>query len=221
MRWQLTKCILNKQLHLLDICRDNYTYLLLTIITWICSDKSGMFEIMSDLASEERLFYYQLALIWQAVLTPFLQSGNHLVTSNFCCSYKWCRWDPATIIHNTPTVCLTCKEWNKCLGEENQLALKLTITLQKFTSTVMLAFKFQFFRGMVMLGLRRGWTGSIFHNTGFLHHPEMCFHKFDICYSACGIDEGLSRSIQSVLVWWFFTSIWEVWIAANETFHNF
>lgn len=92
-----------------------------------------MFEIMSDLASEERLFYYQLALIWQAVLTPFLQSGNQSVTSNFCCSYKWYRWDPATIIQNTPTVCLTCKEWNKCLGEENQLALKLTITLQKFT----------------------------------------------------------------------------------------
>lgn len=64
----------------------------------------------------------------------------------------------------------------------------------------MLVFKFQFFRGMVMLSLRRGWTGSIFHNTGFLHHPEMCFHKFDICYSACGIDEGLSRSIRSVLV---------------------
>lgn len=111
MRWQLTKCILNKQLHLLDICRDNYTYLLLTIITWICSDKSGMFEIMSDLASEERLFYYQLALIWQAVLTPFLQSGNQSVTSNFCCSYKWCRWDPATIIQNTPILNLQGTKW--------------------------------------------------------------------------------------------------------------
>ena len=40
------------------------------------SDKSGKLEIMSELASEERLFYYQLALIWQAVLTPLLQSGN-------------------------------------------------------------------------------------------------------------------------------------------------
>ena len=40
------------------------------------SDKSGELEIMSELASKERLFYYQLALIWQAVLTPLLQSGN-------------------------------------------------------------------------------------------------------------------------------------------------
>ena len=31
---------------------------------------------MSELASKERLFYYQLALIWQAVLVPLLQSGN-------------------------------------------------------------------------------------------------------------------------------------------------
>ena len=40
------------------------------------SDKSGKLEIVSELASKERLFYYQLALIWQAVLTPLLQSGN-------------------------------------------------------------------------------------------------------------------------------------------------
>ena len=40
------------------------------------SDRSGKFEILSELASKERLFYYQLALIWQAVLTPLLQSGN-------------------------------------------------------------------------------------------------------------------------------------------------
>lgn len=58
----------------------------LQIIPLICSDKSGMLEIMSNLASEERLFYYQLALIWQAVLTPFLQSGDQSVT--FCCSYE-------------------------------------------------------------------------------------------------------------------------------------
>lgn len=38
------------------------------------SDKSGKFEILSELASKERLFYYQLALIWQAVLTPLLRS---------------------------------------------------------------------------------------------------------------------------------------------------
>ena len=41
------------------------------------SDRSGKFEILSELASKERLFYYQLALIWQAVLTPLLQSGNY------------------------------------------------------------------------------------------------------------------------------------------------
>ena len=41
------------------------------------SDSSGKFEILSELASKERLFYYQLALIWQAVLTPLLQSGNY------------------------------------------------------------------------------------------------------------------------------------------------
>ena len=40
------------------------------------SNKSGKLEIISELASKERLFYYQLALIWQAVLTPLLQSGN-------------------------------------------------------------------------------------------------------------------------------------------------
>ena len=41
------------------------------------SDRGGKFEILSELASKERLFYYQLALIWQAVLTPLLQSGNY------------------------------------------------------------------------------------------------------------------------------------------------
>lgn len=45
-------------------------------MTFSCSYKSGKFEIVSELASKERLFYYQLALIWQAVLTPLLQSGN-------------------------------------------------------------------------------------------------------------------------------------------------
>ena len=40
------------------------------------SDRGGKFEILSELASKERLFYYQLALIWQAVLTPLLQSGK-------------------------------------------------------------------------------------------------------------------------------------------------
>ena len=41
------------------------------------SDRGGKFEILSELASKERLFYYQLALIWQAVLTPLLQSGKY------------------------------------------------------------------------------------------------------------------------------------------------
>ena len=41
------------------------------------SDRGSKFEILSELASKERLFYYQLALIWQAVLTPLLQSGNY------------------------------------------------------------------------------------------------------------------------------------------------
>ncbi|XP_068688097.1 alsin-like isoform X2 [Montipora foliosa] len=38
------------------------------------SDKRGKLEVVSELASKERLFYYQLALIWQAVLVPLLQS---------------------------------------------------------------------------------------------------------------------------------------------------
>lgn len=50
------------------------------------SDKSGKLEIMSELASKERLFYYQLALIWQAVLTPLLQSGN---TTLIFYNYQW------------------------------------------------------------------------------------------------------------------------------------
>ena len=49
------------------------------IVNIFCSDKSGKFEIMSELASKERLFYYQLALIWQAVLTPLLQSGKIMI----------------------------------------------------------------------------------------------------------------------------------------------
>lgn len=42
----------------------------------LCSDKSGKLEIVNELASKERIFYYQLALIWQAVLVPLLQSGK-------------------------------------------------------------------------------------------------------------------------------------------------
>ena len=38
-------------------------------------DRSGQQEILSELASQERLFYHQLALIWQAVLVPLLRSG--------------------------------------------------------------------------------------------------------------------------------------------------
>ena len=54
------------------------------------SDKSGKLEIMNELASKERLFYYQLALIWQAVLTPLLQSGN---TKLMCYdNFQWLKW---------------------------------------------------------------------------------------------------------------------------------
>ena len=42
----------------------------------LCSDKTGKLEILNELASKERIFYYQLALIWQAVLVPLLQSGK-------------------------------------------------------------------------------------------------------------------------------------------------
>jgi hypothetical protein len=38
-----------------------------------------MLNVLGELSSEERLFYYQLALIWQAVLVPVVQSGKGMM----------------------------------------------------------------------------------------------------------------------------------------------
>ena len=46
------------------------------MLSVVSREKSGSLGVLSELASQERLFYHRLALTWQAVLVPLLRVGS-------------------------------------------------------------------------------------------------------------------------------------------------